>query len=116
MTEVASTGDSYLFLDDLYHIRRSDQAKVIDYFHSVAKGNNLWLKIGTIRHRTQWYINGDPPIGLKLGDDADYIDLDLTLEKYSLAKEFLTKVLKNFVSECHGLSITQILNDNAIDR
>jgi hypothetical protein len=48
-----SGGDAYLFLDDLYHIRRSDQAKVIDYFHRIAKGNNLWLKIGTIRHRTQ---------------------------------------------------------------
>jgi hypothetical protein len=27
-----SGGDSYLFLDDLYHIRRADQAHVVDYF------------------------------------------------------------------------------------
>lgn len=32
-----SGGDSYLFLDDLYYIRRSDQAKLIDYFHGLRK-------------------------------------------------------------------------------
>ena len=98
-----SSGDSFLFLDDLYHIRRLDQHQLVDYFHRIAKDNHLWLKIGTIRHRSSWYIHGNPPIGLKLGDDADEIDLDLTLEKYSLAKEFLTKILKGFVDECHEL-------------
>lgn len=67
----ACGGDSFLFLDDLYHIRIADQSQVIDYFHRIAKGNGLWLKIGTIRHRSKWYIHGDPPIGVKLGDDAD---------------------------------------------
>jgi hypothetical protein len=111
-----SSGDSFLFLDDLYHIRRLDQHQLLDYFHRIAKDNHLWLKIGTIRHRSSWYIHGDPPIGLKLGDDADEIDLDLTLEKYSLAKEFLTKILKSFVDGCGDLSIPKILNEGAIDR
>ena len=111
-----SDGDAYLFLDDLYHIRRADQAKVIDYFHSIAKGNNLWLKIGTIRHRTQWYIHSDPPIGVKLGDDADEIDLDLTLEKYASAKEFLKKILKSFIENCGSLTMQEILVDEAVDR
>jgi hypothetical protein len=110
-----SDGDSFLFLDDLYHIRRSDQASVIDYFHRIAKGNNLWLKIGTIRFRTRWYINGDPPIGLKIGDDADQIDLDLTLEKYALTKNFLVKILKYFLDECN-LELEQVLTSNAITR
>jgi hypothetical protein len=87
-----SSGDSFLFLDDLYQIRRFDQHQLVDYFHRIAKDNHLWLKIGTIRHRSSWYIHGNPPIGLKLGGDADEIDLDLTLEKYSLAKEFLTNI------------------------
>jgi hypothetical protein len=113
---VLSSGDSFLFLDDLYHIRRADQPQVIDYFHRIAKGSSLWLKIGTIRHRTQWYVHGDPPVGVKLGDDADEIDLDLTLEKYSFAKDFLTKVLTSFVADCGNLSIPQILNEGAIDR
>jgi hypothetical protein len=111
-----SGGDAFLFLDDLYHIRRADQPQVIDYFHRIAKGNRLWLKIGTIRHRSQWYIHGDPPTGVKLGDDADEIDLDLTLEKYQVAKGFLVKVLRNFVDEASGLTLSDIVNDGAIDR
>ena len=92
-------GDGYLFLDDLYHIRRTDQANVLDYFHRIAKDHRLWLKIGTLRHRTRWYYHGDPPIGMKISDDADEIDLDLTLEKYSLAKDFLVKIITNFANE-----------------
>jgi hypothetical protein len=111
-----SDGDSYLFLDDLYYIKRSDQAKVIDYFHRIAKNNGLWLKIGTIRHRTDWYIHGDPPYGLKLGDDAQEVNLDLTLEEYSLTKAFLMKILEGFLNEAGGLKSQDILVDSAIDR
>jgi hypothetical protein len=34
---VLSSGDAFLFLDDLYHIRRADQHKLLDYFHRIAK-------------------------------------------------------------------------------
>jgi len=111
-----SDGESFLFLDDLYHIRRNDQAQLLDYFHRIAKDNNLWLKIGTIRHRSQWYVHGDPSVGLKLGDDADEIDLDLTLEKYSLTKGFLVAILKNLVKECLAPPIDQFVTDGAVDR
>jgi hypothetical protein len=110
-----SSGDAFLFLDDLYHIRRDDQARVVDYFHSIAKGHRLWLKIGTIRHRSRWYANGDPPLGVKLGDDADAIDLDVTLEKYALAKDFLLKVLENF-SVTVSLTLKNFITDGALDR
>jgi hypothetical protein len=115
--ELASiSGDhSFLFLDDLYHIIREDQPQVIDYFHSIAKGHNLWLKIGSIRHRTDWYVHGNPPIGVKLGDDADEINLDLTLEKYDLTKRFLANVLDNMVSAA-GINGRAFLTDGAVDR
>lgn len=71
----------------------------MDYFHRIAKGNNLWLKIGTIKHRTQWYVHADPPIGVKLGDDIGEIDLDLTLEKYKVTSEFLQKIFDTFLDE-----------------
>src|SRR5208282_292154 len=107
--------DAYLFLDDLYHIRKENQAQVVDYFHSIAKGHGLWLKIGTIRHRTQWYMHGNPPIGVKLGDDAEEIDLDLTLEKYALAKAFLSTILGN-LSKSANLDVREYLTDGALDR
>jgi hypothetical protein len=111
-----SNGDAYLFLDDLYHIPRADQPKVVDYFHRIAKDYNLWLKIGTIRHRTRWYVHGDPPTGMKIGDDADEIDLDLTLEKYTLAKDFLIKILSNFASAANLTSISSFVTVGALDR
>jgi hypothetical protein len=111
-----SGGDAYLFLDDLYHIRRTDQARVLDYFHRLAKDHKLWLKVGTIRHRTNWYVHGDPPVGMKIADDADEIDLDVTLEKYSLAKDFLTKVLSNFATTAGVGRLDGFLTDGALDR
>lgn len=115
--EIAATSgvDAFLLLDDLYHIRTSDQAEVIDYFHRIAKNSKLWLKIGTIRHRTRWYQAGDPPIGVKLGDDIDQIDLDITLENYQTTKNFLFRILDQFAQDT-GVKLSEILADGARDR
>ena len=110
-----SAGDAYLFLDDLYHIPRKYQAQVLDYFHRIAKGNNLWLKVGTIKHRTQWYVHGDPPVGVKIGDDISDINLDLTLEKYRVTSAFLEKILVNFLAESEVVR-SDFLVRNAFDR
>ncbi|WP_322628113.1 hypothetical protein [Halothiobacillus sp.] len=53
---------------------------------------------------------------MKLGDDADDIDLDVTLEKYSLAKDFLKKVLTKFSSEAGISNISDFITDGAFDR
>lgn len=108
-------GPTFLLLDDLYHIRWEDQAQVVDYFHRIAKGSNLWIKVGTIRHRSRWYVFGDPPVGMKLGDDAEEIDLDVTLEKYDLTKRFLLSILENFVKEAE-LELDEFVTDGARDR
>lgn len=111
-----SDGPSFLILDDLYHIRKADQAKVIDYFHRIAKGNDMWLKVGTIKHRSQWYEHSDPPIGMKLGDDAKEINLDISLEKFEILREFLKKILGNLMAEVPPLTIKDLINSTAIDR
>ena len=111
-----SEGPAYLILDDLYHIRRSDQAKVIDYFHRVAKGNGLWLKIGTIKHRSEWYIHTDPPTGVKLGDDAKEINIDISLEKFATLKQFMQKILTNLMVETPPITVNGLLNTTAVDR
>lgn len=108
-------GSAFLLLDDLYHIRKSDQAMVIDYFHRITKGTDTWLKIGTIRHRTKWYTMGNQAIGVKLGDDADEIDLDVTLERYDLTKTFLIKILDQFCVQ-YSAKVGDIVSDGARDR
>ena len=114
MAELAE-GPVFLLLDDLYQIRLKDQAQVLDYFHRVAKGSNLWIKVGTIRHRSRWYVYGDPPYGMKLGDDAEEIDLDVTLEKYDLTKRFLLRILDNFARKVR-IQLDEFLTDGARDR
>jgi hypothetical protein len=111
-----SGGDAYIFLDDLYHISRRDQAHVLDYFHRIVKGRSVWLKAGTIRHRTDWYHHGDPPIGLKLGDDCDDIDLDITLEKYELAKKFLLQILDQLTKEAGLSGHDYLLAEGGVER
>jgi hypothetical protein len=112
---VLANGPAYLLLDDLYHLRLQDQPEVIDYFHRIAKGTNLWLKIGTIRHRSRWYVFGNPSMGMKLNDDADEIDLDVTLEKYDLTKRFLMKVL-NQLARVTKVNLDNMLADGGKDR
>lgn len=113
--KAVSKNEVFLILDDLYHIRRADQAEVLDYFHKIAKGGNFWLKIGTVRHRTSHYRNGDPPVGMKLSDDVDSIDLDVTLENYATTKKFLFEILGSFAAE-HNIETTKLLTDGARDR
>jgi len=115
LNELTDT-DCYLFLDDLYHIHRADQPHLLDYFHRIAKGNRLWLKIGTIRNRSTWYIHSPQPIGLKLGDDADEINLDLTLEKFSSARDFLKSVLQVYIKESGTPSFNDLVGEGGLDR
>ena len=111
-----SGSDAFIFLDDLYHVSRRDQAHVLDYFHRILKGRSVWLKVGTIRHPTDWYHHGDPPIGLKLGDDCDDIDLDITLEKHDLAKRFLLQILDQLVQEAGLHDHDQLLVEGGTER
>jgi hypothetical protein len=52
---------------------------------------------------------------MKIGDDGDEIDLDLTLEKYQQAKDFLSRILRGFF-EAAKLRVDDILTDGALDR
>lgn len=106
----------YIFLDDLYHIARTDQAQVLDYFHRILKGRSAWLKVGSIRHRTNWYHHGNPPTGLKLGDDCDEIDLDITLEKHEGAKRFLLQIIDQIIDEVGLDNHSKLLTPGGVDR
>jgi hypothetical protein len=72
------------------------------------------IRVG-VRHRSRWYVRGDPSIGMKLGDDADEIDLDATLEKYDLTKNFLFRILVQLAKDA-GVKLDDILVDGGKDR
>jgi hypothetical protein len=52
---------------------------------------------------------------MKLGDDAEEIDLDVTLEKYDLTKKFLLRILEQF-ARIHALPLDDFLTNGARDR
>lgn len=110
-----SNGPGFLMLDDLYHLRLPDQPKVVDYFHRIVKNTSIWLKIGTVKHRSRWYVNSNPPVGMKLTDDADDVDLDVTLEKFDITKRFLMNILEQFFQEVE-LRLDEVLTEGARDR
>ena len=45
-------GGGFVFVDDLYQIKRQDQPEVLGYLHRLVKDTGLWLKIGSIRYST----------------------------------------------------------------
>lgn len=53
---------------------------------------------------------------MKLGDDCDEIDLDITLEKYEIARRFLLQILNQILSEAGIDSHPEILADGGVER
>lgn len=107
----------YIFLDDLYHVKKEDQASLIDYVHRILKGNQGFLKIGTIKTRSKWYQNAPQPMGLKIGDDADEINLDKTLEKFISTRYFLKSILNEYNRKVNGdQSTVDYVSDTGMDR
>ena len=77
-----STGKTlFIFLDDVHYIKRTEQPELLDILHSCVRDTDAWLKVAAIRHFASWY-RIDPPTGLQAGQDADAIDLDVTLRPY----------------------------------
>ena len=86
-------GGGFVFVDDLYHISRQNQPKVLGYLHRLLKDSGLWLKIGSIRYTTTTYNRRDPPVGMQEGHDAHVVALDRQFNLYDTTKQFLESIL-----------------------
>jgi energy-coupling factor transporter ATP-binding protein EcfA2 len=95
-----------IVLDDFYHVPYDAQPDVLAYLHQIVKNRGIYLKICGVRHRIQPFVEGDPPRGLQLGQDAGVISLDITLERFTAAQGFLERLLAGI---CEPLQID--LND-----
>ena len=65
----------FVFVDDLYLIKRDDQPLVLGYLHRLLKDTGFWLKIGSIRYLTITYRAGDRPVGTQVAHDAHEVAL-----------------------------------------
>jgi hypothetical protein len=92
-----------IVLDDFYHVPYRDQPDVLAYLHQVVKNLNIFLKVCGVRHRLNPFVEGDPPRGMQIPQDASEVSLDITLSQFNWAQRFLEAVLAGI---CEPLGIT----------
>jgi hypothetical protein len=105
----------YVFIDDFYYVSRAMQPAILDMVHAAVRDSNVWLKIASIRHLTNWW-QAAPPLGLQSGQDADLIDLDVTLQDPEGASTFLEGILLEYARQVGVGSLSRIFNRAALDR
>lgn len=105
----------YIFLDDFYYLPRADQPRVLDMLNSCIRDCEAWIKVASIRHLTRWF-QSSPPTGLQTIQDADLIDLDVTLQDPKRAKSFLESILHEYARYVGIGSLSRLFNGNALDR
>lgn len=98
----------FLQIDDLYHLRRIDQAFVIDYIHRLCKDIPLYFKVATLRHVSTLYLDRDgQPIGAQERHDYQPINIDYTFSDFKRTKEQNWQILLEF-SKIAGMDPTEI--------
>jgi hypothetical protein len=88
---------------------------LLDLVHGMVRACDAWLKIAAIRHLSRWY-QPSPPLGLQSGHDAAHIDLDLTLESPSDAKNFLDEMLDSYAAHAGFKSARSVFSEDALNR
>ena len=83
-----------IIVDDFYLIDQKWQPNVIDYIHRLVRGTDLYVKLGTVRHRTALvrYVDGQT-IGVELAQDVEEINLDQTFEDVDATRRYLAGML-----------------------
>jgi len=86
-----------LQLDDLYHLRRTDQAFVVDYIHRVCKDLPLYFKVATLRHASTLYVDREgQPIGAQERHDYQPIDIDYSFGNFGKTSDQNWQILQKF--------------------
>ena len=87
----------FLQIDDLYHLRRADQAFVVDYIHRFCKDLPLYFKIATLRHASTLFMDRDgQPIGAQERHDYQPINIDYTFGDFKKTKTQNWQILVEF--------------------
>lgn len=84
-------------VDDLYHLKRADQAFVVDYIHRLCKDLPIFFKIATIRHASTMYADREgQPIGAQERHDYQPINIDYTFSDFTRTRSQNWKILKEY--------------------
>lgn len=89
-----------LQIDDLYHLRRTDQAFVVDYIHRLCKDLPMFFKIATLRHASTLYlVRDDQPIGAQERHDYQPINIDYTFSDFTKTRTQNLAILNQFSAQ-----------------
>jgi hypothetical protein len=94
-----SNDKKYLFIqiDDFYHLRRSDQAFVMDYIHRLCKDVPLFFKVATLRHASSLYADREgQPVGAQERHDYQSINIDYTFGDFRKTRDQNWAILSEF--------------------
>ena len=98
-------------VDDFYLINPQHHAEVIDYLHCLLRDTDLYLKIGTIRHRTRLSKTQGVSYGVQSYQDVDTFDLDRTLEDLGQTSMYLEEMLRKLGQEVGIDDVTTIMSE-----
>jgi hypothetical protein len=110
-----SSRDLFIFVDEIHYLGMPGQPTFLDMLHSISRDNPVWLKIAGIKHQTRWFMD-NPPIGLQTTHDASIINLDITLENPSRAKNFLVSILQTYAAEAQISATSSVISNAALER
>lgn len=103
-----------VLVDDFYLFPRTNQPDIIDYLHRLVRDTNLYLKVATIRHRTNLIRNSPQTVGVELGQDVEEMSLDRTLEDLQSTQGFLHEMLTSLSKRVGLDDIDQYFNPEAM--
>ena len=81
----------------MYHLRRADQAFVVDYIHRLCKDLPLYFKIATIRHASTLFVERErQPIGAQERHDYQPINIDYTFSDFARTRAQNWHILREY--------------------
>lgn len=109
----------FLQIDDLYHLKKSDQPFVVDYIHRLCKDLPLYFKIATLRHASSLYMDREgQPIGAQERHDYQPINIDYTFSDFRRTRDQNRQILIEFAKRA-GLTsddIASLFKGEGFDR
>jgi hypothetical protein len=106
----SSKGVSALFLqlDDLYHLKRTDQPFVVDYVHRLCKDVPIYFKLATLRHASTLYADrGGQPIGAQERHDFQPLNVDFSFADFRRTCALNKQILYAFANRV-GLTTSEV--------
>ncbi|MHC2284689.1 hypothetical protein [Bradyrhizobium barranii] len=108
-----------LQIDDLYHLKRADQAFVVDYIHRLCKDLPIFFKIATMRHASTLFADREgQPIGAQERHDFQPVNIDYTFSDFKRTSNLNWQILREYgrQADLDEKELKQLFKGEGFDR